>query len=123
MDKCKELSRKRKRKMAGLRRHLRGSQEQPRLTVFRSNRFIYAQAIDDQAGRTLAFSDSRTASQQVSEEVPTGKRKAAYSVGFDIAKKLAAMGIQRVVFDRGWYRYLGRVKALAEAARKAGLKF
>jgi large subunit ribosomal protein L18 len=123
MDKCRELRRQRKRKMAGLRRSLRGSAQKPRLTVFRSNRFIYAQAIDDLDGKTLASSDSRSAAEVKSEEPITGKKTKAYSVGFDIAKKLTALGIERVVFDRGWYRYQGRVKALADAARKAGLKF
>jgi large subunit ribosomal protein L18 len=123
MDKCKELRRQRKRKMAGLRRNLRGSGQKPRLSVFRSNRFIYAQAIDDLDGKTLACSDSRTAAAVKSEDSPAGKSAKAYAVGLDIAKKLTALGIERVVFDRGWYRYQGRVKALADAARKAGLKF
>jgi large subunit ribosomal protein L18 len=123
MDKCRELRRQRKRKMAGLRRSLRGSAQKPRLSVFRSNRFIYAQAINDLDGRTLACSDSRTAAEVKAEGSPAGKSAKAYSVGFDIAKKLVALGVERVVFDRGWYRYQGRVKALADAARKAGLKF
>lgn len=89
----------------------------PRLTVYRSLNHIYAQIIDDEAGRTLA------ASSTLALKVNGNKTEAAKQVGADIAKKAAEKGIKQVVFDRGPYKYHGRVKALAEAAREAGLEF
>jgi len=113
---------------ARLRRHRRlrkrvdGRPEGPRLAVFRSLKHIYAQIIDDSAGQTLvAASDLEPALRQ---EVD-GKRKTevAARVGQLIAERAGEKGISRVVFDRGGFKYHGRVKALAEAARKAGLQF
>ncbi len=89
----------------------------PRLTVYRSLSHIYAQIIDDEAGRTLA------ASSTLALGVKGNKTEAAKQVGADIARKAAEKGIKQVVFDRGAYKYHGRVKALAEAAREAGLEF
>jgi large subunit ribosomal protein L18 len=113
---------------ARLRRHRRvrvtvsGTTEQPRLCVFRSLNHIYAQVIDDSAGTTLA--SASTIVTQVKEEAD-GKNKIdqAKLVGSNVAKEALGKGISQVVFDRGGYRYHGRVKALAEAARQAGLKF
>ena len=108
-----------------VRKKVIGSAEQPRLCVFRSLRAIYAQVIDDSTGRTLASASSR----EPSEGAPSGgapgspKTAASASVGKVVAERALAQGITQVVFDRGGYRYHGRVKALAEAAREGGLKF
>jgi len=94
----------------------------PRLSVFRSSKHIYAQVIDDAGGRTLvAASTMETA---LRENLKTGADvTAAKEIGKLIAERATAAGIDKIVFDRGGYRYHGRVKALAEAAREAGLKF
>ena len=89
----------------------------PRLTVYRSLNHIYAQIIDDEAGKTLV------ASSTLALKIGGNKTEAAKQVGADIAKKATEKGIKQVVFDRGAYKYHGRVKALAEAAREAGLEF
>lgn len=121
-NKCKRLGR--------LRRHFRirkkamGTAERPRLVVFRSLRHIYAQLIDDDRQRTLAASS--TLDKGVRGDVKgTGNKKAAEAVGMDLARKALALEapVKKVCFDRGGYKYHGRVKALADAARKAGLEF
>ncbi len=94
-----------------------GSSVRPRLAVFRSASHIYAQVIDDQAGKTLASSSS------LEVKGKAAKSDLSTQVGSSIAEKAKAKGITSVVFDRGGYRYHGRVKALAEAARAAGLEF
>ena len=107
-----------------LRRHLRvrkkisGTPERPRLNVFRSNTHIYAQVIDDVYGVTLASASSLDMKLENG-----GNVEAATKVGEEVAKRALAKNIETVVFDRGGYIYHGRVKALAEAAREAGLKF
>ena len=107
-----------------LRRHKRvrrvvsGTPDCPRLNVFRSNKQIYAQIIDDTTGRTLAASSS-----VVLKLEQGGNIEAAKKVGADIAEKCKALNIESVRFDRGGYVYHGRVQALADAAREAGLKF
>ena len=113
---------------ARLRRHKRvrkkifGTPERPRLCVFRSLRHIYAQIIDDTVGRTLVAAS--TLSPELRGKLKTGGNiEAARYVGELIAKKALEKGIKKVVFDRGGYKYHGRVKALAEAARKGGLEF
>ena len=115
-------------KKARLRRKFRtrknvfGTAERPRLSVFRSNRHIYAQIVDDFAGVTLASTSTRAAGMR--KEVRKGGDKAAgEAVGTAIAKQATSVGIKCVRFDRNRYRYHGRVKALADAARKAGLVF
>ena len=95
-----------------------GTTECPRLSVFRSNKQIYAQIIDDRAGRTLAAAGSLGA-----DDAKGPKLDQATAVGKMIAEKAKAAGIESVVFDRNGYLYHGRVKSLAEAAREAGLKF
>ena len=101
------------RKKAGLR---------PRLSVFRSGKHIYAQIIDDAAGRTLAAASSLD--KDLREQLRTGADKdAAAAVGKLVAERATAAGVTQVVFDRGSYLYHGRVKALAEAAREGGLSF
>lgn len=92
----------------------------PRLTVFRSNRHIYAQLIDDRAGRTLVAAS--TVERGLRGE-GGADRAAAGRVGALIAERALAAGLERVVFDRGGYKYHGRVRALAEAAREGGLSF
>ena len=110
---------------ARLKRHTRvrakisGTAECPRLCVFRSSKNIYAQVIDDVAGVTLCAA----ASNEKDFEVYGGNCDAAAKVGAKVAERALAKGIENVVFDRGGYIYHGRVKALAEAAREAGLKF
>ncbi len=92
-----------------------GTAEMPRLAVFRSNRFMYAQLINDDAAKTLVSSSSI--------ELKGKKSDAAFEVGKDIAKKALAMKISTIVFDRGGFGYKGRVKRLADGAREGGLKF
>ncbi len=92
-----------------------GSQERPRLTVFKSNKFTYAQIIDDNQGKTLVEANS--------SEMKAKKMDAAMEVGKAVATKAKTAGITKVVFDRNGYKYTGRILALAEAARKAGLEF
>ena len=108
---------------ARLRRHRRvrrrvvGTAERPRLAVFRSNKQIYAQLIDDRAGRTIAAAGSPASGGD------GDKNAAATRIGTELASKAKTAGITSVVFDRGGYQYQGRVRALAEAAREGGLDF
>ena len=105
-----------------IRKKIKGSSTCPRLAVFRSLNHIYAQAIDDEQGKTLASASTRDAS--VRAEVAKGSSiKAAQMVGGLIGQRLKDAGVEMVVFDRGGFVYHGRVKALAEAARESGLKF
>ncbi len=112
----------RKRRHERVRRKIRGTASRPRLCVFRSLSHIYAQVIDDDAGKTLAAASDVEKADAGSRN---GKKKieVAALVGDLIAKKAREKGVEQVVFDRGGYRFHGRVKALAEAARKAGLQF
>jgi large subunit ribosomal protein L18 len=111
--------RRRLRTRSGLKRHSRGA---PRLSVFRSGKHMYAQVIDDARGLTLAAAS--TLDRELRGKLRTGADKdAAGTVGKIIAERARAAGVESVVFDRGAYRYHGRVKALAEAARESGLKF
>ena len=97
-----------------------GTPERPRLSVFRSNKEIYAQVIDDTSGKTLASASSRD--KELTEAKGT-KSELATEVGKALAKKALAAGVESVAFDRGGYQYNGRVKSLAEGAREGGLKF
>ena len=109
-----------------IRRHRRvrkkvlGTAERPRLAVFRSNKHIYVQAIDDMSGRTVASASTMESAQRSGA---TATVDAATQVGKLVAERVKAAGITTVVFDRGGYLYHGRIKALADAAREAGLKF
>jgi large subunit ribosomal protein L18 len=105
-----------------LRRWVRGSAAQPRLAVFRSLQHVYAQLVDDDAGRTVLAVDSRSKTF-LAQHKTGGNVAAAKAVGAMLAEKAKAAGIQSVVFDRGGYKYHGRVKALADAARAGGLTF
>ncbi len=101
---------------------VQGTSERPRLAVFRSNKHIYAQVIDDAAGKTLA--SASTLSKDIKGKIQkAGTLDAAKTVGSLVAEKAKAAKVQKVVFDRGGYAYHGQVKALAEAARAAGLEF
>lgn len=103
-----------------IRKAVKGNPEQPRLSVFRSNKQIYAQVIDDIAGQTLVSASSRA--ESIADK-KVNKIEQAGLVGELVAEKAIQAGINTVVFDRSGYLYHGRVKSLAEAARKAGLKF
>jgi len=102
-----------------VRKHVRGEAERPRLAVFRSNKHIVAQVIDDRAGRTLAAASSLEADLRSGG----GNKESAKKVGALVAERAKAAGISKVVFDRGGFLYHGRVAALADAAREAGLEF
>ena len=112
----------RQRRHERVRNKIKGTAVRPRLCVFRSLTHIYAQVIDDDAGRTLA---SASDVEKVVAAGRDGKKKTdiAIAIGDLVAKRAREKGIELVVFDRGGYRFHGRVKALAEAARKAGLRF
>ncbi len=118
----KKKWKRRLRKSRGVRRRLRRNLERPRLSVFRSSKHIAAQVIDDFAGRTLAAASSYE--KDLADQL-TGKSKSerAAVVGRVLAERAREAGVAEVRFDRGWYLYHGRVKALAEAAREGGLKF
>ena len=105
-----------------IRKKLSGTEARPRLCVFRSNKHIYAQIVDDSKGSTLAAACSRDVDAR-SEIQSGGNIAAAKAVGTIVAKRAIDKGISAVLFDRGGYIYHGRVKALADAAREAGLKF
>jgi large subunit ribosomal protein L18 len=110
------------RRQARVRRVVRGSDARPRLSIFRSGRHIYAQVISDQTGRTLAAASTLSAGLK-GQLARTGNREAAKQVGAMIARVCQERGIRAVVFDRNGFLFHGRVKALAEAAREAGLQF
>lgn len=105
-----------------IRRVVSGTATRPRLSVFRSAKHIYAQLVDDDAGRTLAAVGSLSPEFRAKLK-GGGNAAAAALVGELLAEKAKSIGVRQVVFDRGGYQYHGRVKALAEAARAAGLKF
>ncbi len=109
----------RRRRHLRVRKHIRGTAGRPRLAVFRSNRYIYAQVIDDESGSTLAAASSTEGSLRTK----TLSVETAGEVGELVASRAREAGISEVVFDRGGFPYHGRVKALADAARKAGLEF
>lgn len=112
----------RARRHARVRKNLSGSTQRPRLNVFRSLSGIYAQVIDDQAGRTLVSASS--VDRDLREKLKGLKKsEQAKLVGQTVAERAKDKGIETVVFDRGGYRYSGRVKALADGAREGGLQF
>ena len=105
-----------------VRKKVSGSPEQPRLCVFRSLRSIYAQIIDDTGGKTMVAASSQEAIKEAGEAI-SPKTAVSSAVGKLLAQRAVEQGITRVVFDRGGYKYHGRVKALADAAREGGLQF
>ena len=112
----------REKKHRRMRHHLAGTTERPRLAVFRSNKHMYAQIIDDSVGKTLV--SASTLDADVKEQVEyTDTVEAAACVGTVVAKRALEAGITEVGFDRGGYIYKGKVQALADAAREAGLEF
>ncbi|MHC4379939.1 MAG: 50S ribosomal protein L18 [Planctomycetota bacterium] len=113
---------KRSRKAMGVRRRLKKASDRPRLSVYRSSKHISVQVIDDLAGVTLA--SASTMDSELRDQC-AGKDKTERSklVGAMVAERAKAAGVEEVAFDRSWYLYHGRVKALAEAAREGGLKF
>jgi large subunit ribosomal protein L18 len=105
-----------------IRKKISGTQERPRLSIFKSSKNIYAQIIDDTAGVTL--SATSTLDSEIKKELKGGGNiEAAQKVGADIAKRAKEKGISKVVYDRGGYLYHGKIKALADAARENGLDF
>jgi len=120
MDQQKLKRHRQWRRRRHVRRGILGTAERPRLTVFRSSKHIYAQLIDDEKGLTLAAASS--VAKQV-EMAYGGNVKAAKAVGLKLAQLAKEKGISKAAFDRGHYRYHGRIKALADAAREGGLQF
>ena len=116
MEKSQYKTEMRAKRHNRLRSKISGTATRPRLAVFRSNKIVYAQLIDDDAGKTIAAVDSR----KEKKGTPMEKAKA---VGTEIAKKATAAKITEVVFDRGGFQYLGIIAVLADAAREGGLKF
>ena len=112
---------RRVRRCKHVRKKVSGTPERPRLAVRRSSKQIYVQAIDDLNGVTLAASSSLA--KDLKGSLAGSKTDKAKAVGEDIAKRLTEKGVQKAVFDRGWYKFHGRVKALAEGARGSGLEF
>jgi large subunit ribosomal protein L18 len=122
MDHQKSKHRRQLRRRRHVRKKIVGTAERPRLSVFRSSKHIYAQLINDLDGVTLAAVSTR-AEQLRSGQAYGGNKKAAVAVGQKLAEAAKAAGISLAAFDRGHYRYHGRIKALADAAREGGLKF
>ena len=122
MAKNKSRTEARKRRHIRIRQSISGTPERPRLNVYRSLAEIYAQVIDDEAGHTLV-SASSIDSELRAQMAGLKKAEQAKLVGKALAERARAKGISKVVFDRGGYRYIGRVKALADAAREGGLDF
>ena len=120
VDQSKMRRRSRLRRHRRIRKKLRGTADRPRMSVFRSSRHISAQLIDDDTGATLAAASTLEAGLR---SEPGGNAAAASSVGALIAARAAEAGITAAVFDRGGFRYHGRVAALADAARESGLEF
>lgn len=120
MKRMVDKDERRRRIHVRIRERVRGCGERPRLAVFRSLKHIYAQVIDDRAGKTLAAASSAEKSTAVKSG---GNLAGAQEIGKLVAQRAQEKGLKQVVFDRGGYLYHGRVKALAEAAREAGLEF
>ena len=123
MTREKKKLQRRQRRHRRLRRRAEGTAGKPRLAVFRSLQHIYCQLIDDESGRTLASSSTVEKDVRGKMKDDASKLDGAAIVGEEIARKAKAEGVEAVVFDRGGFRFHGRVKALAEGARKGGLKF
>jgi len=122
MDHHRAIVLQRRRRAYRVRKRLHGTAEQPRLSVFRSHKNMYAQLIDDENSRTLA--SASTLDRNLRENVPQGgNREGAAAIGKALAERALAQGIKKVCFDRGRFKYHGRVAALADAAREAGLEF
>jgi len=112
------LTKRRNRRAYAVRKRTRGTAERPRLSVHRTNKHLYAQFIDDESGRTLCSASSKAMGMTYG-----GNVEAAKAVGQDLGKKAVELKIERCGFDRGAFRYHGRVRALADAVREAGVRF
>ena len=122
MNHERAINRQRQRRRFRVRNRIRGTQERPRLTIHRTLRHMYAQVIDDTRGKTLAAAS--TMDKDVAGQLKTGGNKdSAAAVGQAVAQRALAAGVKQVCFDRGCFKYHGRVASLADAARKAGLEF
>lgn len=123
MDTCKFKNFQHRRRKRRVRKKIAGEADRPRLTVFRSLRHTYAQLVDDDNGVTLMAAN--TAQKEIADQCTKGTAnvKAATLVGKELARKAMAVGIRQVRLDRNGYKYHGRIKAMAEAAREAGLVF
>jgi large subunit ribosomal protein L18 len=120
--KSKQKRSRRKRSHLRVRNRVRGTAERPRLAVFKSARHLYAQVIDDDAGRTLAQASTLDPEVRKGLKGASGNVEAAKLVGTTVAERAKKNGVEQVVFDRGGFIYHGKVKAIAEAAREHGLK-
>ena len=120
MNKNVHKDTRRTRRRIGIRKRITGTAERPRLSIYKSLNHIYAQVIDDLEGKTLAAASTRGKNVGTAK---TGNSSAAALVGEQIAKKAKDAGVTKVVFDRGGFKYHGRIKALGDAARKGGLQF
>ncbi len=114
---------RRRRAHLRIRRRVRGTAQRPRLAVYKSLRYIYAQLIDDDQGHTLAQASSREADLLKGIKTSAGSREAARKVGETLAERAKEKGVEDVVFDRGGFIYHGRIREVAEGARKTGLNF
>ena len=121
MDKSASKNFRRDRRRVKIRRRITGTSERPRLSVYKSLNHLYAQVIDDLSGKTLA--SASTSAGKGGEKAKTGNSSAAATVGTKLAEAAKKAGVKQVVFDRGGFKFHGRVKAFADAARKAGLEF
>lgn len=120
MDHHKFVGRQRQRRRFAVRKRLRGTAERPRLSVQRTHKHVYCQLIDDESGKTIAAASTRD--QDLRGQLKTGGNKdAAATVGRAVAEKASAAGVKAMCFDRGQYKYHGRVAALADAVREAGI--
>ena len=120
MSQTKHIHALRQRRHRRVRKNVEGTTARPRLAVFRSNKHIVAQVIDDSTGRTLAAAST---TEKDLKGGATGNKDAAAAVGKRVAERAVAAGVKQVVFDRGGFQYHGRVAAVADAARSAGLEF
>jgi large subunit ribosomal protein L18 len=120
MDKATSKQVRRQRRRIGIRKRVVGMPARPRLSIYKSLNHIYAQVIDDMSGRTLVSASTRDKGMGVGK---TGNSGAAAVVGSKLAEKAKAAGVTQVVFDRNGFKFHGRIKALADAARKGGLQF
>ncbi len=125
MGKLNHLDRKQKRDRRRIRilKKISGTSERPRLVVFKSRKYIYVQAVDDTTGTTLASASSLEPALKASLEQSGKHVEVAEKIGQMVSERLKAKGVEAVVFDRGGYLFHGRVKAVAEGARKGGLQF
>ncbi len=119
--KQKKRIKKRLRVQQGVRNRVRGSLDKPRVSVYRSNKNLACQAIDDDTGKTITAISSLE--QDFRGKLDGTKSERAKTLGTEMAKRLKDKGVERIVFDRGWYRYHGRVKAFADAIREEGIRF